>query len=438
MPTPNMNNSHKFKQLDLDDNVIFQKHRKQKKRAVILASFGFIIMALGLSFIEGVTLINWSIGMSSTLIIWGLMWLTVHFKLDLYISFDPRFLLVPAAFSGILICIFIHIFPEIRTLLLSGWYVVLLFGAGQLSFKNVIFLNFFMGIAHTINIALLIYNGENLIFSNEMGLLLPYIVVWSYLARVLEKIKKGRDENREMRKMLSHLLIKKDQLLTDVSHELATPLTVLKLKVESLKDNLEDDVNATYDALDVKLTDLEKLIDDIQEFSQSDSGTLKLDLQTFNLKIALSQWQSDIELSVESSKLSCNFINNIPDNITVHLDKDKLKQVLVNIIANSVKYTDVPGLIQIEGNIINNKVHLTIEDSAPNIHDKHLGKIFERLYRVDSSRSRDTGGSGLGLAICKSLIETQNGTIIAAQSPLGGLKITIKLPLAEMLTAELS
>jgi signal transduction histidine kinase len=438
MPTPIINNSQKFKQLDLDDNVIFQKQRKQKKRAVVLASFGFIIMALGLSFIEGVTLINWSIGMSSTLIIWGLMWLTVHFKLDLYITFDPRFLLIPAAFSGVLICIFIHIFPDIRTLLLSGWYVVLLFGAGQLSFKNVIYLNLFMGIAHATNIALLIYNGEDLLFSNEMGLLLPYIVVWSYLARVLEKIKKGRDENREMRKMLSHLLIKKDQLLTDVSHELATPLTVLKLKVESLKDNLEVDVNATYDALDVKLTDLEKLIDDIQEFSQSDSGTLRLDFQTFNLQSALYEWQSDIEFRVEASNLTCKFINNVPTQLAVHLDKDKLKQVLVNIIANSVKYTDVPGLIQIEGKIIDNKFHLTIEDSAPNIQDKHLNKIFERLYRVDSSRSRDTGGSGLGLAICKGLVEAQNGTIVANQSPLGGLKITIEFSIDYTLTEHIA
>ena len=119
----------------------------------------------------------------------------------------------------------------------------------------------------------------------------------------------------------------------------------------------------------------------------------------------------------------------MPKDIHVNLDKTKLKQVLVNIVSNSVKYTDKPGVIKLESAIVQGKVHITIEDSAPNIHDKHLSKIFERMYRVDSSRNRETGGTGLGLAICKSLIEAQNGTIMASQSELGGLKITIELPI---------
>lgn len=415
--------------INSDTSIIAQKHIKQKKRALVLASLGFIFMAFGLSFIDSVTLKSWSIGMVSTLVIYSLLWLIVHFKLDAYFTFDPRFLLIPAASSGVLICIFIHLFPEIRTLLLSGWYVVLLFGAGQLSAKNVIWLTFFMAFAHATNITLLILKGEELNFASEMGLLLPYIVVWSYLASVLEKIKKGRDENKAMRKQLSYLLIKKDQLLADVSHELATPLTVLKLQVESLQDNLEEDVDTTYRSLDRKLNDLEKLINDIQEFSQSDSGDLKLEFVTFNLKPALDEWQTEIKLAIEANKLTAKFINNVPENVLVKLDKNKLKQILVNIIANSIKYTNKPGIVQFEANATPEKIQLIIEDSAPNIHVKHLNKIFERLYRVDSSRSRETGGSGLGLAICKSLVETQYGTITAKQSYLGGLKIIIEFPI---------
>jgi len=413
----------------LVDNVLFKKERRKKKKSLVLASLGFIFMAMSLSFIEGVELLTWLLSMAITLGLWSTLWLMVHFKLDLLFKFDPRFLLIPAAASGVLIESFIHIFPHIRTLLLSGWYVVLLFGAGQLSFRNVLYLNIFMSFAHLINISSLILKGVDLHFWNEVALFLPYIVVWSYIAAVLENVKKGRDENREMRKMMSHLLIKKDQLLTDVSHELATPLTVLKLKVESLKDNMEDDVNATYDALDVKLNDLEKLISDIHEFSQTTSGNLKLDIHSFSLFDALTQWESDIEFSITSADFECRYINSMPKDIHVNLDKTKLKQVLVNIVSNSVKYTDKPGVIKLESAIVQGKVHITIEDSAPNIHDKHLSKIFERMYRVDSSRNRETGGTGLGLAICKSLIEAQNGTIMASQSELGGLKITIELPI---------
>lgn len=418
----------KFAQPKLAPTALYKKQRRQKTIAVLVACSGFLIMSLGLPFIEGVSFFDWIMVFTSTITIWAIMLLILLFKLDKFLTFDPHFLLVPAAASAILISVLIHILPDLRLLLLSGWYAVLLFGAGQLSLRNVLVLNVIMIIGHISNISLLIYLGEDLTFTNELGLFMPYIVMWSYLSVVLDQVKKRRDDNKNMRKMLSHLLIKKDQLLTDVSHELATPLTILKLQVEALKDNIEEDVFATYDALDVKLSDLEQLIKDIQLFSQSDSGALKLDLSNLPARATLQDWQPEMLQSVAVSSLDFNFSNNLPDSLMVTFDQNKLKQVLLNIVANSVKYTYSPGAINFEANIVNNKINFIIEDSAPSIHDKHLNKIFDRLYRVDSSRNSETGGSGLGLAICKSLVQAHNGTIWAEQSGLGGLKITIELP----------
>lgn len=421
--------THRNKYITKTEYDLENKHRQHKKKLVIFAALGFIFMIAGLSFINGVGVHNWLIGLTTTIVLWTLLWLTLHFKLDRFFTFDPNFLLIPAAASAILICVFVHLFPDLRLLLLNGWFVVSLFGAGLLTFKNAIYLNTFMITAHVINTGLLISKGEPLIFSNEMALFLPYILMWTYLAFVLDRVRARRNENKEMRQMLSNLLIKKNQLLTDISHELSTPLTILKLQIESLQDELEDDVQATYKAIDIKLTDLESLIRDLQLYTASDSGTLKLDITQFNLSKILDEWRPELELNATSSSLALEYVNQLPSVFNISCDKNKLKQVILNLFENSVKYTHSPGKIRLISKVVNNQLQLIIEDSAPGIPNKHLTRIFERLYRVDDSRSRETGGTGLGLAICKGLIDAHQGIIWAEQSKLGGLSIIIELPL---------
>ena len=110
-------------------------------------------------------------------------------------------------------------------------------------------------------------------------------------------------------------------------------------------------------------------------------------------------------------------------------DIDKIKQVLANLLSNSTFYTDKPGKIKFIATASAQSVTFSIEDTPPGVTDNQLVERFERLYRVDKSRSRQTGGSGLGLAICKSLIETHKGTIKAEHRVLGGVTILICLPL---------
>jgi len=233
--------------------------------------------------------------------------------------------------------------------------------------------------------------------------------------------------NKE-KQLTDDLLSRKNQLLADVSHELSTPLTVLKLQVESLKDDLEDDVQVSYDALDSKLDDIQHLIDDIHQLAQSDVGALQLNFDSFELNETLEKWQSELTQFVSQNKLSFEINKELPKQLIVHWDRDRIKQIFANLLNNSIKYTDKPGKIRLSATLQEDIINISIEDSSPSVADEDLSNIFERLYRVENSRSRTTGGSGLGLAICKSLITEHRGSIYAQHSSLGGLKIVIKLP----------
>ena len=240
---------------------------------------------------------------------------------------------------------------------------------------------------------------------------------------------KKRKLASERAQLLQEVVDKKNRLLADVSHEIRTPLTALQLQVEALQYNIAKDVDASYDAINRKLTDINVMIRDIHQLAQADSDSLYLKLKPYLLADVLSVWQQDFTAFVENKgfEFTCNI--HLAADIKVTWDIDKIKQVLTNLLSNSTFYTDKPGKIKFIAMASEQSITFSIEDTPPGVTNNQLVEIFERLYRVDKSRSRQTGGSGLGLAICKSLIETHKGTIKAEHSELGGVKILICLPL---------
>jgi two-component system sensor histidine kinase BaeS len=112
-------------------------------------------------------------------------------------------------------------------------------------------------------------------------------------------------------------------------------------------------------------------------------------------------------------------------------DADRLRQLFANLLENSLRYTDPGGGVRIVQAVQDGRVRVTVEDSAPGVPDESLPKLFDRLYRVDPSRSRETGAAGLGLAICAGIVKAHDGTIMARHSPLGGVAIDIELSLHE-------
>jgi len=246
---------------------------------------------------------------------------------------------------------------------------------------------------------------------------------------IIYRQKQKQKRVHERANLMAELVDNKNQLLADVSHELRTPLSVLHLKVEALQHNLVKDVDASYDSLLQKISEINHMISDIYQLAQSDIGALNLNLQSYNCFESLSMWSKEFTDVVENNGFKWQKKLNIPNDLTLRFDGDKIKQLLSNLIHNSIAYTDKPGTIAISVITLGHNLSIRIEDSSPGVAEENLIQIFERLYRVESSRSRATGGSGLGLAICRSIIEAHQGTITATDSQLGGLAVTVKLPL---------
>ncbi|MFD2164761.1 tetratricopeptide repeat protein [Thalassotalea euphylliae] len=228
-------------------------------------------------------------------------------------------------------------------------------------------------------------------------------------------------------RLYAGVIRQKNQLLADVSHELRTPLSTLKLHIEALQHNLIEDVSASYDMLNKKVTEINRLITDIYQLAQSDIGTLTLNMVPCDIGKLLDQCAHDFKKSLSEESLSFSYDIQI-ENVTLHCDKEKIKQVLSNLFANSRFYTSQPGVIRLHAYTRKNLLFIVLEDSSPGVDADQVEKIFSRLHRVEASRSRQTGGSGLGLAICRSLVNNHQGHIVAEQSELGGLKVTISLP----------
>jgi two-component system sensor histidine kinase BaeS len=237
---------------------------------------------------------------------------------------------------------------------------------------------------------------------------------FNQLARSLEKNEKARR-----------------QWIADISHELRTPLAILRGEIEAIQDKIRKLTPETVDNLHSEVINLDRLVNDLHELSMSDIGALSYHKQRINLISILGQHVSIYHESFEDKhiKLDTNWSEKKP--IFVLADQDRIGQLFSNLLTNSLRYTEENGKLEINVKEIAGSVLIQFNDSAPSVADEDIIKLFDRLFRVDSSRSRVTGGTGLGLAICKNIIEAHLGEITAEKSPLGGLQINIKLPLAK-------
>ena len=218
---------------------------------------------------------------------------------------------------------------------------------------------------------------------------------------------------------------KKTRLFSDISHELRTPLSVLKLQVEGLEHDLVDDPKQTYELMQAKLTSINHLISDISQLALADAGELSLGFEPVLVREYFSKWCIDAASLANEKGLEFDFDIDLKEDDVCYMDPERIKQVLNNLLSNSCRYTDAPGKIEFKASISRGNLHWFIQDSSPGLLPEQLEQIFERLYRVDKSRSRKSGGSGLGLSICKSLVEAHHGTISAKQSDLGGVCVHV-------------
>ena len=219
------------------------------------------------------------------------------------------------------------------------------------------------------------------------------------------------------------------QWLADISHELRTPLAVLAAQIEAMEDGIRPTNQDNLKLLKKNTDALNLIINDLYELSLSDMGELTYDKKQTDIVDLTQEIISSYQARLEQENTYIEFFNNLPKlNRTLTIDEKRIKQLLSNIIENSFRYTNKPGKIQVRLSNTDNTIKLTVDDSEPGVAPEIIEKIFDRLYRVEQSRSRNFGGAGLGLSLCKNIVEAHNGTINAAPSPLGGLTINIELP----------
>lgn len=220
------------------------------------------------------------------------------------------------------------------------------------------------------------------------------------------------------------------QWLADISHELRTPLTVLQGEIEALLDGIRTVTPETIRSLHAETLRLNRLVSDLYQLSLSDLGTLSYHKEDLDPAAVLKD--SVESFRPEFARKSIRLETDIPDrtDAAVFADPERLSQLFANLLDNSLKYTDAGGTLAVR--LAGGQGGVTIEfaDSAPGVPEEALDRLFDRLYRVEGSRARETGGAGLGLAICKNIVEAHAGTVTAQASPLGGILIRIVLPAA--------
>ena len=219
------------------------------------------------------------------------------------------------------------------------------------------------------------------------------------------------------------------QWVADISHELRTPLSVLRGEIEALQDGVREPTSEVVGALHGEVMKLGRLVNDLYELSLSDLGALTYRRTETDLGLLLRQAIELFRHEFEGRGISLEV--NAPHDgaLLLFADPDRLRQLFSNLLENSLKYTERDGRLSILAERKGKTAEVRFEDSGPGVPEPELGKLFDRLYRVEGSRNRATGGAGLGLAICRNIAEAHNGGITAFSSQMGGLGVKMEIPL---------
>ena len=218
------------------------------------------------------------------------------------------------------------------------------------------------------------------------------------------------------------------RFIADASHELKTPVSAIKGMVEILNRPSFNDQETLVDFLkqiELESKRMESIINDMLNLSRYSSKNVLLDLSTFNVHDLVNEVYRSYSTLLKEKKLI--FKNDVSTELLIYADKDKFYHILSNLVSNSIKSSD-KGTIRVFSNSTPYKLELVIQDEGIGIRQEEIPYIFDRYYRVDESRSRQTGGSGLGLAIVKAYVQVHKGQIEVSSELNVGTQFTINLP----------
>jgi two-component system sensor histidine kinase BaeS len=215
----------------------------------------------------------------------------------------------------------------------------------------------------------------------------------------------------------------------DISHELRTPLGLLRAEIEALQDGVRPLDSAALDALHGDTLRLKRLVDDLYELSLTDLGAQGYRKVETDPAEVLREDCDSFRPQFTAAGLTLTLDDRLTQPVAIQADPQRLSQLFRNLIGNSLSYTDPGGGLTVSLGRAGDWLWIDFQDGPPGVPSEALPRLFERLYRVDGSRSRDTGGAGLGLAIARNICQAHGGRIEANHAPLGGLWVHIELPI---------
>ena len=174
---------------------------------------------------------------------------------------------------------------------------------------------------------------------------------------------------------------------------------------------------------------INRLVKDLLQLSRLDYRQEKWNIKENNIIALINMAITKVEMTAKQKHQQLNKFYNAEDDIRVLIDRDRFEQVIMNILSNAIKYTQNGGRIDVDAQVQESTVVVSVRDNGIGVEENEIPRIFERFYRVDKARSRAMGGTGLGLAITKQIVEEHHGKIEAESKAGKGTKITITLPL---------
>ncbi len=202
------------------------------------------------------------------------------------------------------------------------------------------------------------------------------------------------------------------EFIANASHELRTPVSVIRANTETLLDGAMEDAEVgrrLLEALERNAERLGSLISELLDLSRLDAGHYGLDLVPMRLSVVASHVLESMEQALSNKGI--RILNELHPHARVVADRKAVEQVLHNLLDNAVKYSPAGGLVILRDRQLDTGTCVEVEDNGPGVPQAHRARLFERFYRVDPGRSRDMGGTGLGLAIVKSLVEAMGGRV---------------------------
>ena len=216
--------------------------------------------------------------------------------------------------------------------------------------------------------------------------------------------------------------------IADISHELRTPLATLRGEIEALQDGIRKLTPSRIDSLHEEIIHIQRIVDDLHQLTLSDLGALKYQFSECDVVSVIQKIQLHNEAAL--NKKSLEFTIKTDDKLPlIEADEDRLHQLFANLMQNSLRYTDAGGAIEVSITKTESQLSIHWQDSSPGVDTRSHGKLFNRLYREESSRNRAQGGSGLGLSIVQAIASAHLGSVATKDASLGGLEVILTLPL---------